>query len=255
MRLLIRTGPHPFPGAQRGRQIRQRHFTPGGEQRDPFHDVPQFPDVAGPTVPQQRLACGLRQGGRRAVLGGSGAQELCGEGLDVLGPFPQRRNRTLEYVQPVVQIFAERPGLHHSGKIPVRRGNDAHIQPDGLIVPNPFDDLIFKETQQFGLRRSRQFPDFVKEQGAAVRQLEFARLIAHRSGKSPPHVPKHFGFEKVFRDRRAGYFHKRLVRTCRSSMDGPSQLGLARSRLAGQEHCGIARRDPLHNGLESLAFR
>ena len=32
-------------------------------------------------------------------------------------------------------------------------------------------------------------------------------------------------------------------------------LGLARSRLAGQEHCGIARGDPLHNGLESLAFR
>ena len=33
MRLLIRTGPPPIPGAQRGRQIRPRHFTPGGEQR------------------------------------------------------------------------------------------------------------------------------------------------------------------------------------------------------------------------------
>ena len=49
--------------------------------------------------------------------------------------------------------------------------------------------FIFKETQQLGLRRSRQFPDFVKEQGAAVRQLEFARLIAHRSVKAPRTCP------------------------------------------------------------------
>ena len=38
-------------------------------------------------------------------------------------------------------------------------------------------------------------------------------------------------------------------------MDGAGQLSLARSRLAGQQHGGIARRDPFHDGLERLAFR
>ena len=200
MRPLIRAGPHPFPGGQRGRQISQRHFAPGGEQRDPLHDVPQFPDVAGPAVPQQSLTRGLRQGGRRAVLGRSGTQQLRGEGFDVLRALPQRRNRTFKDVQPVVQIFAERPGLHHGGKIPVCCGNDAHVQPDRFVVPDPLNDFIFKETQQLGLCRSRKLPDFVKEQGAAFRQLEFAGLIAHRSGKSPPNVPEYFGFKKVFRN-------------------------------------------------------
>src|SRR4051794_11081149 len=90
--------------------------------------VPQLADVAGPRPGaeffQGRL--GKPAGG---TIGRAGlAEEVLGEGRDVLAPVPERRDVDLEVAQADEQGLPELAGGHQLGEGPVRRRDDPEVR-------------------------------------------------------------------------------------------------------------------------------
>ena len=75
---------------------------------DPFDGILQFPDVAGPGVPDEDFHGGPAEPQAAIELSCVFLQEGPGILLDILGPFPKRREVEAQDVQPVVQVGAER---------------------------------------------------------------------------------------------------------------------------------------------------
>lgn len=77
-----------------------------------------------------------------------------------------------DHAEPVVQVFAERPGGNGLLKVFVRRGDDPHIHLDGPRAAHALEGLLLKDAEDLGLRLQAHVPDFVEEQRAVVRHFE-----------------------------------------------------------------------------------
>ena len=86
--------------------------------------------------------------------------------------------------------------------------------------------------EQLGLQLERQGADLVEEQGAAVRQLEQARLGGDRAGEGALLVAEQLALEQVGRDRGAVDLDERLAPRAgsRSEWPGPAAPCRFRSR-------------------------
>ena len=111
--------------------------------------------------------------------------------------------RQREYVETVVEIFAETAGRHFVAQHAVGRGDDAHVERHGLTAAEAFDFALLQHAQQFGLQRQRHLGDFVQQQRAALRLLEFAGVRVGRAGEGAALVAEQHGFEHVLGDGRA----------------------------------------------------
>src|SRR2546430_15627333 len=114
--------------------------------------VPQLADVSGPRIGKQPLPRISRNSGRRAAHGLPKLfQERLGERKDILGAIAQRRDVDLEDVEPVVEVLAE--GLPRDGgaQIPVRRGDDAPVRPQGPGAAQALGFALLKQVTEIRL--------------------------------------------------------------------------------------------------------
>ena len=77
-------------------------------------------------------------------------------------------------VDPVVQVFPEAPLGHHFSEVLVRRGNDADVGFDFLEAADAPEAPLLQHAQQLDLHHLAHLPDFIEEDGAALRGLDQA---------------------------------------------------------------------------------
>src|SRR5262245_41144583 len=204
-------------------------------------DVTELADVAGPRVVVEahhgRLVHPLDLPPVLLV-------ELGDEGLheerDVLGPLAQRRERDGQHVDPVVQVFAEGLVAHGLAGVAVGRGDDANVDLDLRLAPDPANHTVLEDAKILHLESRAHLRDLVEENGAAVGQLEEARFALVRAGEGPLLVAEELALHQRLGDGRAVDGDERPLAPIRHLMNGPSDQLLARPRLAGEQYRCVA---------------
>ena len=75
----------------------------------------------------------------------------------------RRRHLDRKHVQPVVEVLPELAFPDQLFQVPIRRRDDADIDLDRLLAPQPLDLLLLQDAQQLGLDLGRQLADFIQE--------------------------------------------------------------------------------------------
>ncbi|CRR38147.1 hypothetical protein PAERUG_E5_London_17_VIM_2_12_12_06578 [Pseudomonas aeruginosa] len=172
------------------------------------------------------------------------AQQTLGQRQDVRRAFAQRPPGQREDRQAIVEVLAETPRRDFRREVAVGRGKHADIQVDRLARTDPLHLALLQYAQQLGLQAEGHFRYLVEKNGAAVGQLELAGLGGNGAGEGTFLVAEQGGLEHVVRDRRAVDRDERLAGTRRLLVDIVGQDFLAGPGLAGDQHGGIAARDP-----------
>ena len=84
----------------------------------------------------------------------------------------QRRQPDRRDVEPVEQVLAEQALPDQLRQIAMRRGDDAHIDPDRRASADRGVFAFLQHAQQPGLRLERHVADLVEKQRAALGLLE-----------------------------------------------------------------------------------
>ena len=108
-----------------------------------------------------------------------------------------------EYVEAVVEIFAEAASGHFAAQVAIGGGEDAHVERQRVGAADAFDFLLLQHAQQLRLQRQRHLGDFVEQQRAALRLLELAGMRGVRAGEGAPLVAEQHRFEHVLGNGRA----------------------------------------------------
>ncbi len=109
-----------------------------------------------------------RQPGHQAIANSAAQQPVRGDGQNVAGARRQRQGAQREHRQPPIKIGAEAAGCHFAGQIAIARCNDAHIHGNRPPRAHWLHFAFLQHAQQLGLRRQRQFANFVQKQRAAI---------------------------------------------------------------------------------------
>ncbi len=141
-----------------------------------------------------------------------------------------------DHVQAEVEVLAEASRADRHLEILVRRGDDAHVGPDGARAAQPLELLILEHPQELRLRRGRHVADLVEEERAAVRLLEApdARAVGAREGAAL--VTEELGLEQRLGQRRAVHLHERRLRAAREAVHQSGDDLLPGAGLSGHEH-------------------
>jgi hypothetical protein len=249
-------GPQAGPkGAPRRRQVFRQDQPAARENGRACDDVLQLADVARPRLlaqPAHRLR-GQRQL-RPVVLAPEAADEVLGQQWHVFGPGPQRRQRDLDHVEPVVQVFAEAALGDTPRQVAVSRRHHAHVDPQRLLAADALELPRLQGPQQLRLEVHAQLADLVEEQRAAVGLLEAAAPPRHRPGEGALLVTEQLALQQRRAEDGAVDLDERPAGAVAVGVDGGGDQLLAGAALAGDEDRLRGSRHPA-DGLEHLEHR
>lgn len=164
-----------LPVVQNG-QVLSLDFLSVAHNKGPFHDVAQFPDVAGPRVLEQG---GLRPDGKGFFVL-VGLVEFLDDGGgqfgDVQLSLPQRGHPDGKDAQTVVEVLPEGAFGDALLQVSVGGGDDPDVNGNGLAAPHPGDLFFLENPKELGLGGQGELTYFVQENGALVGHLEEARV-------------------------------------------------------------------------------
>src|SRR5258707_11130010 len=96
------------------------------------------------------------------------------EERDVFFAFAQGWYEKRNHIEPVEKIFAKVAARYFFFQVFIGRGDHANVDGDGLIAAHWREALLLERAQHFRLRLQAHVADFVEEERASVRPLEFA---------------------------------------------------------------------------------
>src|SRR5262249_10913637 len=147
-----------------------------------------------------------------AFVGGGGAfDEVAGEDGDIFDALAQRRHVHLHGAQAEVEVLAEAAFGYGVGQVAIGGGDDAQVQFEHLVGPDPLHLVFLENAQQFHLDGEGQVGDLVEEDRAAVGNLELSGARFDGAGKRAAFVSEQLAFGEVGRDGRAVDAHHRAV--------------------------------------------
>src|SRR5713101_10118981 len=94
-------------------------------------------------------------------------------------------------------------------EVAVRGDDDADVYGDGAVAANALDFALLENAQQLGLHGEGHVADLIKEQGAAVRLLEFSRVPSGCAGECALLVAEQLRFDQLGGDGSAVQSYKR----------------------------------------------
>ena len=90
-------------------------------------------------------------------------------------PLAQRGQAHGHDVEAVEQVLAEGAAGDELLQVAVGRGDQAHVDADGLDAADPLELALLQRAQQLDLHLDGDLADLVEEERAAVGELEAAR--------------------------------------------------------------------------------
>src|ERR1017187_1083825 len=98
-------------------------------------------------------------------------------------------------VQPIVQVGAELPLLHHGRQIAAGSRYQPDIDLDRVSAAQPLELLLLQDPQQLGLQLRRDVAHLIQEQGALVRHFEAAGPARDGARERALLVAEQFAFD------------------------------------------------------------
>src|SRR5690606_27122295 len=121
--------------------------------------------------------------------------------------------------QPVVKVLAELRLRDHPLDVAVGRRNDACVELYRFRSTDTRDLEGLQGSQQFGLEVEVELPDFVEEDGPAIRLFEVPLLAGMGAGERTFLVSARLALHGLTRDRSTIYAHERPVLARRLEVD------------------------------------
>ena len=155
---------------------------------------------------------------------------------DIVTPHAQRWHVDPHHIDSVIEVSAKAALLHHAGDVAGCGSHHTHV--DCVVLPgaHPSYPALLQHPQQLGLERKRQFPHFVKKEGAPVGKLHQADSLRIGPREGAPLMPKQFALQQGVWNRAAVDRNKRPGRPAAASMKGPGHQLLAGAGLARHQH-------------------
>ena len=173
-----------------GQKCREKDRSDGLEQRL-LEGALQLPDVARPGVIAQAIHGLLRDlADIPAQLDAETPHEVLHQERQVIAPLAQGGQVDGEDAQPVKQVGPEPSLGRPSLQVAVGGRDQPHVGPDGLVAPEPLEDLVLEQAQDLGLEGQRHVADLVQEERAAAALLELADAAAVGPGEGALLVPE-----------------------------------------------------------------
>ena len=97
---------------------------------------------------------------------------MIGQNRNIVAAVAQSWKLERNDADTIEQILTELVFGNHPGKIPIRRGDDPHVDRDFLCASNATDRPLLKHTQQFHLHGEAGVAHFVEKDRALVRDLK-----------------------------------------------------------------------------------
>ncbi len=169
------------------------------------------------------------------------ADEVGGEGEDIVLALTQRRNLQVDDVQAIEKVFAEAASRTSSARSRLEVAMMRMLTGDGLAAADAVDHALLDGAQELRLQAHFHFADFIEEQRAAVGLFELADAAGDGAGERAFLVAEEFGLEEVLGDRRAVDRDERLLGARRSRMDITRDDFLTDAGFAGDEDRGVGR--------------
>ena len=181
-------------------------------QDEPFDDILQLPDIAGPRV--------LHQHGE-----GVGLQELSfsqfliepaklslDELQNVLGSVSESRYADRSHVETVVEVVSQLPGSDQLHDVSACGGYDPDIHRNVANASHALDHAFPYDPEDLDLRILWKSRDLIEKNRAAFRSLENTLVaFGSRSRKGSAYVSEEFGFNHSVGDGIAVDVHEWLV--------------------------------------------
>ena len=231
----------------------QRHELLALEDDDALDEVLELAHVTGPRVGQEALE-DLRgeAHGLPVVLARVLQAEVLGEGRDLLGPVAERGDEDIDDVEAVVEVLAKGPLGHRLFEVLVGGGDDADVDLDVAVGAQPRELAVLEHLQELGLERQGHLADLVEEHGAAIGELELARLPPVGPGEGAALVAEELGLEQRRRQSRAVDLDAGARAPDGGVVDGAGDELLADPGLAPDEDGDVGVGDLLDHLLDGL---
>ncbi len=175
---------------------------------------------------------------------------MIGQDRNVDRAIAQRRHRDGHHVQAIQQIVAKTFFGGRDLQIRIRRRDHPRVHLNGLRTAHSLDLAFLQNAQQFGLDLHRNLSDFVQQNGAAMRLLEAPHPIVHRASERSLGVPKQFGFDQIFRNRRAVDRNQFGPGALARHVDRASHHFFSDAGFAGDQNRRLARAHQPDHGVQ-----
>jgi len=229
-----------------------------GEDGGALEGVLEFADVAGPRVIAEAAAGFGAEGERRlSQFAAKFFEEVGSEEKNVVAAIAQGRNRERNGGDAEVEIFTKEFFTDAGGEIAVGGNDDAEVHVNGLRATDAFKAAFFEDAKELGLAGQGQFADFVEEEGAALREFDFADFAIAGAGEGAAFVTEEFVFEERVGNGGAIESDERLLAAMRKLMDGAGEEFLAGAAFAEKQNGGVGGSDFLElmtDGLHGRGF-
>ena len=121
------------------------------------------------------------------------ADEVIGEGPDVVPTIAQGRHGDLHDVEPVVEVFPEGPGRHRLLEIGIGGGDDPQVELHAVGAAHALDLPLLEHAEKLGLHLRAERADLVQEERSALGQLEATELALVRARERAALVAEELG--------------------------------------------------------------
>lgn len=214
------------------------------EDIDPFQNVLEFADVAGPRVSSERGPgvwgeLNLPVWGLQVEI----PEFAIREGVDELWGFAQGGHAYGDDGEPEVEVFAEGSIANGVLQVGVGGADDADVGQCRPVPAQPAVGLRLEEDEQLGLCCQWHLGNFIQEEGSTVGDFDQTRAAPGCSGESAFLVSEQFGLDEVRGQSRAIDCDKRGVVTRAFAVDELGEMGFACAAFTGQEDGDIESED------------
>ena len=163
-------------------------------------------------------------------------QVLC-QGRYIRTPLSERGHVDAQDVQSIVEVTAERPRLHHTCEVLVRRRDHTHVNGHDAVSAEWHDLAFLQNTQQACLEEGRHLTDLIEKDGSAMRQLKESLSAALScAGECSVHVAKELRLQEILRECHAVHSEKGACPAAAAVVDPLCQHLFSGSRRSCNEH-------------------
>ena len=167
----------------------------------------------------------------------------------------KRRDVNWNHGQPEEEILAELFLLDLLLQIPIRRCHKAGVDSNGLQPADPFEGLLFDDSQHFRLDGYVQLADFIEKDCALIGKLELSGFAVECPGVGAFFVSEQLILDECVRDRSAVHGHERFIATGTELVNGTRENFFAGAALAGQQDRRVGWRHALNRLADRLHCR
>ncbi len=157
---------------------------------------------------------------------------MLGECNDILRTLAQRRHAKLKLSQTMEKILAKASRGYRCFQVLISSGNDAHVDFNFPITAQSVKRISVQHSQQLDLRVQLQFPDFIQEERAPVREFKQSRLGNIGPGERPFLVAEQFALHQILRKSSAVDVDPGAAASMRRLVNRTGNQFLSRSRFS-----------------------